>query len=179
MEKRGICKELLILNSLVAQVSGYSVFLLSLLSLQFVTSFVVLAPSFTRCNIALSSSVAGKHFQLEELEDKETCTTDIFLTEDMKVEVGETNGPPPSKSIGTWEEGDGSFKMVIERIFGAGRGAVESTDLGEFEYSVTRTFKGEITEVGNNLAITGTITCNKLDSEVGYFNLIDTSSELK
>ena len=69
--------------------------------------------------------------------------------------------------------------MVIERIFGAGRGAVESSDIGEFEYSVTRTFKGDITEVGNNLAITGTITCNELDSEIGYFNLIDTSSELK
>ena len=58
----------------------------------------------------------------EELEDKETATTEVLLKGDETVEVGETDGPIPTKCTGTWSlSDDNDFKMVLTRTFEAGK----------------------------------------------------------
>uniref|UniRef100_A0A7S2P4Y7 Uncharacterized protein n=1 Tax=Leptocylindrus danicus TaxID=163516 RepID=A0A7S2P4Y7_9STRA len=117
-----------------------------------------------------------KYFQLEELEDKETATTEILLKSDNTVEFGETDGPRPISCTGTWEHDEDSFKLVLNRTFSAGRSASESTDVGEFTFTVNRTLNGEVTSVGDNFAVTGSINCEDIGN-VGYFNMIDTTDE--
>ena len=126
----------------------------------------------------LASSLSGKNFQLEELEDKESCITDVFMKEDYTLVVGETDGPRPVEASGTWEESpDGTVKVVLERTFSAGKSSSDPTGMGEFQFTVSRTFSGEITSIGANLAVAGKIICEEV-GDVGYFNLIDTSNEL-
>ena len=45
----------------------------------------------------------NKYYQLEELEDAENCTTELFLKENGSVEIGETDGPLFVNAIGHWE----------------------------------------------------------------------------
>ena len=52
----------------------------------------------------LSQPLAGLHLQLEELEDAETSTTEVFLNDDLTVTLGETDGPRYIASEGTWSE---------------------------------------------------------------------------
>jgi len=52
----------------------------------------------------LSQPLAGLHLQLEELEDAETSTTEVFLNGDFTVTLGETDGPRYIASEGTWSE---------------------------------------------------------------------------
>ena len=51
-----------------------------------------------------SQPLAGLHLQLEELEDAETSTTEVFLNDDFTVALGETDGPRYIASEGTWSE---------------------------------------------------------------------------
>ena len=136
---------------------------------------------------------SDRYFQLEELEDQEACTTELFLNRDRTVTVGETNGPVFVSATGTWEQqqptsspsdefSDGtSFKMVLKRTYRAGKEKTAPTAMGEFQFEVERTFLGELTRVGgNHLAVTGTMHhFDEIfgDSEVGFFNLIDTTQE--
>ena len=105
----------------------------------------------------------NKHFQLEELEDAETCTTDIFLNTDNTITVGQTNGPLFLSGSGTWstsmKENDKTFfEMVLRRRYQTGKEERQTTDIGEFEYNVDRTFRGELTVVGGTaLAVNGEI----------------------
>ena len=127
----------------------------------------------------MSASLTGKHFQLEELEDKESCVTGVFLKEDNTLVMGITDGPIPVRATGTWEEGpDGSVKIFIERTFNAGISSSDPTEMGEFEFTVSRTMIGEITAVGENLAVGGKVFCEDI-GDVGFFNLIDTTGELQ
>uniref|UniRef100_A0A6T8HJV6 Jacalin-type lectin domain-containing protein n=1 Tax=Proboscia inermis TaxID=420281 RepID=A0A6T8HJV6_9STRA len=122
-----------------------------------------------------------KHFQLEEMEDKDSCATDIFLEENGNVVVGDGDGPISIKSTGTWsQEEDGSFLMSIIRTFGGGLEATKEWDLGEFTFDVERTYIGQIAQVGNKLAMTGSLWANDPfhgDTEVGFFNMIDSTEE--
>ena len=74
-----------------------------------------------------------KFYQLEEMEDKDSCTTELFLKEDRTIEFGQTDGPIWDDVTGSWEVAPGTndFKMVIKKKFGTGR---ESTDMGEFSF---------------------------------------------
>ena len=137
------------------------------------------------------------HFQLEELEDAETCTTDVLLNTDMSVTLGGTNGPLYVSSHGTWSEScqylqdDLSseedfkrfFEMKVTRNFitGAGKGDSSDGNMGEFEYSVERTYKGECFLVGGSVfAMNGEILdVDEIfgDRRVGFFNMIDTTAE--
>jgi len=102
--------------------------------------------------------VESRFFQLEEMEDKDSCTTEIFLSTDGTVSVGETNGPLPLQAFGTWQQGgDDSFKMVITRKFGTGLKESKSSDVGEFYFEVVRTFCGVMANVGTTLAISGSM----------------------
>jgi hypothetical protein len=43
----------------------------------------------------------NKYYQLEEMEDRENCTTELFLKEDGQVLIGETDGPLWTEAVGT------------------------------------------------------------------------------
>ena len=136
--------------------------------------------------LSASSNIAGKHFQLEELEDAEKCTTDILLNSDMTVTVGSTDGPFFSSSYGTWSEstdesseGRAGFEMKLSRTYTAGGDSKDATDIGEFTYEVERTFSGSLTIVGGTLAAMEGVILD-IDElfgtrEVGFFNMIDTT----
>ncbi|KAL7489049.1 hypothetical protein ACHAW6_014632 [Cyclotella cf. meneghiniana] len=137
----------------------------------------------------------GKHYQLEELEDSETCTTDIFLNTDNTVIVGETNGPLFLSASGAWataitnspmvsdNKGSKKFEMELTRKYLTGKEGTHDTDIGEFEYDVKRTFRGEVTLVGGTvLAMNGEILDVDEtfgDRRVGFFNMIDTTEARK
>uniref|UniRef100_A0A7S2RNG6 Jacalin-type lectin domain-containing protein n=1 Tax=Eucampia antarctica TaxID=49252 RepID=A0A7S2RNG6_9STRA len=124
------------------------------------------------------SLIQSKFFQLEEMEDKETCTTEVFLSKDNTVAVGETNGPLFVDAAGTWEEStNGSFKMTVTRKYGSGQ---PGTDMGEFSFDVERSFIGELSETGGKTSVTGSV--NSFDDvmgerKVGYFSMIDTTND--
>lgn len=118
----------------------------------------------------------NKYYQLEEMEDRENCTTELFLKEDGTVLVGDTDGPLWTDAKGEWmiAPGTNDFVMTITRTFGAGQ---ENSPMGEFEYQLERTFQGDMTEVGESVAITGVLLSEDPmtgeDKEVGFFNMID------
>jgi hypothetical protein len=123
------------------------------------------------------ADIASKYFQLEENEDGYSAITEVFLSdEDNALLVGQTDGPIPTESQGTWMvREDGKFAMNLVRTFKTGR---KGTDLGEFYFSVDRSFVGEVTTVGSCLAIGGVAhSVDDLgDREVGYFAMIDTAN---
>lgn len=115
----------------------------------------------------------NKYYQLEEMEDKESCTTELFLLEDGGVEFGETDGPLWTSAVGGWKifPGTDNFQMDIVRKFSTG---TSGRDMGEFDYEIVRSFVGEMTEVGESVGIAGVM--NSADNqEVGFFSMIDVS----
>jgi len=128
------------------------------------------------------SPFAGRHFELEELEDAESSTTDVLLNADSSVTLGGSNGPVWTSSSGSWEQTSNvHFVMVLTRSYKGGREGRETTDMGEFQYDVTRTFRGEVAAVGGTvLAVNGDIVdVDEVfgDRRVGFFNMIDTTEE--
>jgi len=124
--------------------------------------------------------ITNKFFQLDEREDKDEACTEIFLRNDKTVDFGETDGPVPIKTTGTWElEGD-SFKMNIKRTFESGKKESRMTDMGEFQFDVERQLTGTCSKVGDTFAIEGKIHSFDEalgDKEVGYFGMLDTTSD--
>lgn len=118
----------------------------------------------------------NKYYQLEELEDADNCTTELFLKEDGTVDIGETDGPLFTKAVGSWEIKENSFAMTITKTFKTGN---EKNDMGEFSFDVERVFEGDMTVVGGTeVAINGKIFAEdiiteKFEKEVGFFNMID------
>ena len=118
----------------------------------------------------------NKYYQLEELEDAENCTTELFLKEDGTVDIGETDGPLFTKATGKWEIKENAFAMTITKTFTTGN---EKNDMGEFSFDVERVFEGDMTVVGGTeVAINGKIFAEdiiteKYEKEVGFFNMID------
>ena len=147
---------------------------------------------------------AGIPFQLEEMEDADTCTSEVVLNADFTVTVGETDGPIYKEATGTWSaiqvpnsgtddndhddselannvnkknNGMMAMSMTLVRHYQAGHEATESTDVGEFTFAVERNFIGTLTYVGDRLAISGNMFIEDEifgDDEIGYFNMIDT-----
>lgn len=114
------------------------------------------------------------------MEDKETCTTELFLNTDRTITFGESNGPLAAASVGEWQvkTGTNDFTMKIVRSFNSGQ---SNTDMGEFNFEVTRTYVGDMTMVGACVGITGVTFSaapfGEEKQEVGYFNMIDSSDE--
>ena len=103
----------------------------------------------------LNPSPSSKFFNLEEMEDKEACTTEVFLSQNGSVTLTETNGPPPVKAHGTWAIKDGNmFEMTVTRTYSSGR---EHSDVGEFQFDVERSFIGELSYVGSLVSVQGTM----------------------
>ena len=125
----------------------------------------------------------NKYYQLEELEDKETCTTELFLKPDRTIEFGETDGPLWTAASGIWQvvPDTNDFTMRLTRSYTTGS---SSRQMGEFTYTVERRFSGEITLVGESIAISGAVYVKISDDDdeineitAGYFNMIDATAE--
>ena len=133
-------------------------------------------------------TLAGLEFQLEEKEDREVELTSIRLNSDHTVTVGETDGPSMIKCAGTWSiletasEEDRPFRMTLDRSYEGGHRR-KPTDVGEFEYHVVREFYGNVGTVGDSFAVQGIIhghdDISNVNVEVGYFSLIDATSDLR
>lgn len=94
--------------------------------------------------------------------------------------MGQTDGPPFVQAQAQWERNDNEFSLRLERTYDAGQQAKEATAMGEFQFEVKRSFVGQVTTVGEALAVSGKIQDvdpDFGDREVGYFNLIDTTKE--
>eukprot|EP00979_Chaetoceros_neogracilis_P013297 scaffold3764_cov195-Chaetoceros_neogracile.AAC.1 len=121
-------------------------------------------------------SPVSKFFQLEEKEDRDSSTTEIFLSANGTVSIGMSDAPPPLLSTGTWSQDGQDFEMQIKRTFGAGQ---SNTDVGEFKFVVERGFVGRLDKVGNLLSIDGSMhikqDISKENMEVGFFSMIDTT----
>lgn len=127
-----------------------------------------------------------RHFQLEEREDGDAARTAVWLRADRTVALGATDGPRCATARGTWSErgGDGAaaggesqrlFEMNVTRTF-----AAESSRVGEFAYSVERTYRGTRSQVGSALSVSGDILdVDEVfgERQVGVFSMIDTSEE--
>ena len=62
---------------------------------------------------AVVIDIANKYFQLEEMEDKDSCITEIFFNPNKTISVGNTDGPIPLSCDGHWElSEDGGLKMT-------------------------------------------------------------------
>ena len=121
-----------------------------------------------------------KYYQLEELEDKDGCTSELFLKADRSIEFGETDGPIWKAAVGTWnvKPGTNDFSMMITRTFETGSSGRE---MGEFTYDLVRRFEGDMSMVGESVAVVGQVFAKK-NSETeeisaGYFNMIDSTAE--
>lgn len=57
----------------------------------------------------------------------------MFLTEDRRVEFGDTDGPNYVAAVGTWEVpyGTNDFSMKITRTYRTGQ---DNTEMGEYTY---------------------------------------------
>lgn len=123
--------------------------------------------------------VANKYYQLEELEDKDDSSTEVFLKDDGTVAIGKTDGPPPVYASGEWDMKGKEFMMTLTRTYEGGHQPSRSTDAGEFKYKVKRTYQGELGHVGEEMAVIGGIIYSihpELgDEKVGFFNIIDTT----
>lgn len=121
-------------------------------------------------------SLVSRYYNLEEKEDRDTSTTEIFLLNDGTVSLGETDAPLTVKAVGTWIQNGEQFEMNIKRTFGAGQ---DHTDVGEFQFVVERNFVGVLEKVGAILSVGGSMFLkddSKGDVEVGFFNMIDTTA---
>ena len=123
---------------------------------------------------AVVIDIANKYFQLEEMEDKDSCITEIFFNPNKTISVGNTDGPIPLSCDGDWElSEDGGLKMTLKRTYSGGQ---PHTDMGEFTFDVERTYVAQPEKIGNLLGFSGSIHENYHgDAKVGFFELIDTT----
>ena len=115
--------------------------------------------------------------QLDELEDKEECQTELWLNDDGTVTLGLTNGPQYSHYAGNWHvletSNEQPFRMKLVRSYEVG--------VGDVTYDVEREFRGGIELVGESLSVSGKThgnifnddDANLLDAELGFFAMID------
>jgi hypothetical protein len=124
-------------------------------------------------------NAADRFYNLEEMEDKDTCTTEVFLTADGGVSVGETDGPLFVGAKGSWSQQGETFRMSLTRTYDAGAEKTNPTDVGEFTFDTERIFTGTLTIIGEKVAVEGSVHMvdEHGDNEVGFFSMIDTTKE--
>mmetsp|Transcript_3151 Transcript_3151/g.7006 ORF Transcript_3151/g.7006 Transcript_3151/m.7006 type:complete len:197 (+) Transcript_3151:109-699(+) len=130
------------------------------------------------------SDLTSRDFQIEELEDREGCETELWLNEDGTVTIGATNGPSVKDYVGNWELIETSFRMRLTRSYGAGSSSTGANCIGEFTYDITREFWGTLEMIGTSMSISGKTHANTefssdnfIESEVGFFSMIDRCSK--
>jgi hypothetical protein len=138
----------------------------------------------------------GKYFQIEEMEDRDACTTEVILNPNSTVTTLETNGPIHIDATGMWklDKITGDFIMTLHRTYEAGRDSKISTDVGVFTFTTVRKFIGRLYNIGIKQGISGNIydlTSGLEDNpalmdiddttpvtelrKVGFFEMIDTT----
>lgn len=153
----------------------------------FATTNVAAAPLY-----ASRADLSSKEFQLEELEDKEECETELWLNDDGTVTLGMTNGPKVTAYQGDWHmletasEAELPFRMRLTRSYESA-GSSGANKMGDFTYEIKREFWGSIEMVGSSISVSGKTHGNTtpysgnayideqstLESELGYFTMID------
>lgn len=122
--------------------------------------------------------VSGKYFQMEEIEDAENRMTGILLHSNGTISSPISDIPSCIHINGHWEQiAGGQFSMTLRRTFSAGRKAISDTDMGEFEFTMNRYYKGELVSVGALLGVQGVAyEANEVFGpvELGYFSMINT-----
>ena len=119
------------------------------------------------------------YFQVEEMEDRDSCTTEVMLNDNKTLMVLETNGPLFVSATGSWNlDEDGSFDMMLNRTYLSGRDSKTITDMGAFWYTTSRKFKGHMSKIGDKQGIGGSlydVDSESNDRKVGFFEMIDTT----
>ena len=115
--------------------------------------------------------------QIEEMEDRDSCTTEVVLNSDLSVTVLETNGPKYLKASGTWKKEDsGIFEMEMQRVYEAGVDSKVSSSMGPFTYATLRKFRGRMSKIGEKKGVEGEILDGlNEEKKVGFFEMIDTT----
>lgn len=157
---------------------------------RFATTNVPVAPLH-----ASRADLATKEFQLEELEDKEDCQTELWLNDDGTVTLGMTNGPRVKDYSGSWSlletasEAERPFRMRLTRSYEAGSSSSGENMMGDFTYDIKREYWGSIEMVGSSIAVAGKTHANLdnsgnayideqslFENEVGFFSMIDSAT---
>ena len=124
----------------------------------------------------LNDALAGQYFQIEEMEDKDSCTTEVLLKADRSVDVLETNGPLYKAAYGSWKlENDSDFEMTLRRKYEGGQELKEPTDVGIFEFETVRIFRGRLNTIGAKMGVEGSIFDE--ERKVGFFEMIDSKED--
>ncbi|KAL7524800.1 hypothetical protein ACHAWF_001093 [Thalassiosira exigua] len=101
---------------------------------------------------ATRADLASREYQLEELEDREECETEVWLNDDGSVTLGPSNGPKIQEYEADWYlletagEEDRPFRMRLTRRYES-PSSVKS-NAGDTTYSVKREFWGNVETVG-------------------------------
>jgi hypothetical protein len=148
-------------------------------------------------------NLAGRYFQMEEMEDSETRTTGMILEPNGTITTLISDIPCLKEAFGTWEqqpqkgaavaaeEDPGKqqqvqIQRIMTRTFTTGAPKILETDMGEFEFSMERRYTGELCLIGESVGIEGGIHLihhhenNKWGADetnkVGFFSMIDTET---
>jgi hypothetical protein len=125
-------------------------------------------------------NLAGRYFQIEEMEDSETRTTGMVLEQNGTITTLISDIPCFKEAFGTWEQTeDGQLQMNMARTFKAGTKKVLETDMGEFEFVMERMYTAELIYVGESVGADGVIHLLHEkwgDEKVGFFSMIDTET---
>jgi hypothetical protein len=128
----------------------------------------------------------GKYFQIEEMEDRDSCTTEVILNQNNTVTPLETNGPLHKEASGTWklDPVSGEFVMTLSRTYEAGYSSKIPTNVGVFSFNTVRKFVGRLYNIGVKQGISGNIydisDADPNDApedlrKVGFFEMIDST----
>jgi hypothetical protein len=140
----------------------------------------------TSCTQLSAWRLIGKYFQIEEMEDRDACTTEVILNSNATVTTLETNGPLHKEATGTWtlDSLTGEFLMTLQRTYEAGQKSKISTNVGVFRFTTARKFVGRLYNIGIKQGISGNIYDmsdvhdeTSIDElrKVGFFEMIDTT----
>jgi hypothetical protein len=126
----------------------------------------------------------GKYFQIEEMEDRDSCTTEVILNLNNTVTPLETNGPLHKEASGTWnlDPVSAEFVMTLSRTYEAGYSSKIPTNVGVFSFTTVRKFVGRLYNIGVKQGISGNIYDISEDDvavedlrKVGFFEMIDST----
>jgi hypothetical protein len=122
-------------------------------------------------------NIVERYFQFEEKEDSETRMSGILLHANQTISLLVSDIPCHKETSGTWEQDDkGRFFMTLNRSFSAGRKEISETDMGQFIFSMERSYTGVLTFVGSRIAVDGFVHIQDElfgDEKVGFFSMID------
>ena len=101
--------------------------------------------------------LVGKYFQIEEMEDRDSCTTEVILNSNATISTLATNGPRHVSATGMWklDPSTGDFIMTLHRTYEAGRDSKISTNVGMFTFTTVRKFIGRLYNIGIKQGISG------------------------